>query len=239
MEIDGKRIRDILQSRIKLVGFDFDGTLALYPNANRPSSWALVDQGLGCSDEVTRLNNRFFNGEFGIVEWSEKTTEIYMRQGATRERIDEIFQKEVKMVKGADKVFGRLKELGIKTTIISGGLMEAYEVYSKTFGIRADYPRIAQRFRFDKSGKLVGGYFTDADFEGKTHALKKVCKEMGITLQECAFIGDERNDIDILSNVRLPIAVNTKIPEVRSVAKLVMDGPDLTPLLSYLDDKKT
>ena len=52
---------------IKLLGLDFDGTIAHYPY---PSAWEVIAHEIGCVDEDDALRKSFYDGEFDIRTWS-------------------------------------------------------------------------------------------------------------------------------------------------------------------------
>ena len=53
----------------------------------------------------------------------------------------------------------------------------------------------------------------------KGSALKKLSSELGYTMEECAAVGDSRNDIEMVRDSGLGIGVQNARPEVKAVAK--------------------
>lgn len=54
----------------------------------------------------------------------------------------------------------------------------------------------------------------------KLPALKALCAQRGIGLDEVAFVGDDLPDLSVMRVVGLPVAVGNAVPEVRRVARL-------------------
>ncbi|MFL5580166.1 MAG: KdsC family phosphatase [Gemmatimonadaceae bacterium] len=54
----------------------------------------------------------------------------------------------------------------------------------------------------------------------KLPALLRILEARGLTLEECAFVGDDFPDVAVLQRVGLPVAVGNAVPEVRAIAKL-------------------
>jgi len=52
---------------------------------------------------------------------------------------------------------------------------------------------------------------------GKLRLAKELCKRWHLTLAECAFIGDDIGDLEILSEVGLPIAVANATDSVKQI----------------------
>ena len=57
----------------------------------------------------------------------------------------------------------------------------------------------------------------------KTTALRHFAKKYKLSLKDIAYIGDDTNDIGIMNNVGLPIAVKDALPEVKKIARFVTD----------------
>lgn len=55
----------------------------------------------------------------------------------------------------------------------------------------------------------------------KTAALQDICDDMGITLDDCAFMGDDWIDLDVMRRVAYAIAPSNAVAEVLAVARWV------------------
>jgi 3-deoxy-D-manno-octulosonate 8-phosphate phosphatase (KDO 8-P phosphatase) len=55
----------------------------------------------------------------------------------------------------------------------------------------------------------------------KLATLNDVLRRRGLSLAECAYVGDDLADLPVLRNVALPIAVPNAVPEVRAAARIV------------------
>ncbi|MFM6965192.1 MAG: KdsC family phosphatase [Sphingomonadales bacterium] len=58
--------------------------------------------------------------------------------------------------------------------------------------------------------------------EPKLGVLKTWCEQLGIGLQEVAFIGDDRNDIEIMQAVGLAVCPASATPSVKSISDIVL-----------------
>jgi N-acylneuraminate cytidylyltransferase len=66
---------------------------------------------------------------------------------------------------------------------------------------------------------------------GKADGLAAMAREAGLPLAQCAFIGDNVNDLDVMRAAGLAIAVHVKHPDVARTADLVIESTDLRALL--------
>ncbi len=94
--------------------------------------------------------------------------------------------------------FQLLREKGIKTGIITSENMELNR----------------RRFEKLKVDFLVQGKRNG----GKLEAARQICNEMGITLKEVAYIGDDINDIELLSEVGFAACPADACADVKAVA---------------------
>jgi 3-deoxy-D-manno-octulosonate 8-phosphate phosphatase (KDO 8-P phosphatase) len=58
----------------------------------------------------------------------------------------------------------------------------------------------------------------------KLPALRRIVADLGCTLDECAFIGDDLPDLSVLRVVGLPVAVGNAVAEVRRTATLQLSA---------------
>jgi 3-deoxy-D-manno-octulosonate 8-phosphate phosphatase (KDO 8-P phosphatase) len=58
----------------------------------------------------------------------------------------------------------------------------------------------------------------------KLPALRRVLADLGCTLEECAFVGDDLPDLAVVRVVGLPAAVGNAVPEVRRTAVLQLNA---------------
>lgn len=57
--------------------------------------------------------------------------------------------------------------------------------------------------------------------KNKLSIAKKLCEDLGISLSEVAYIGDDINDINLLANVGLPAVPNSAPSYMRRYAKII------------------
>jgi 3-deoxy-D-manno-octulosonate 8-phosphate phosphatase (KDO 8-P phosphatase) len=92
---------------------------------------------------------------------------------------------------------------GLKTGIISGRTSSAVE-------------RRAQDLRID---------YVRQDADDKIKALDEIIKAAGVTLDECAYIGDDLGDIPVMLRVELAVAVADGSAEAKQAAHYVTELP--------------
>lgn len=217
--------------KIKLVGFDWDGTLTKMPVKH---SWMLIDLALGCARERDALAEKYKRNEIDYLEWCRLCVELYKKFGLNEKSLRELVERNVTLHKGALETLNELRSRGIKVCIISGGIRNMYDYASEKFGLSVDYANFAAKLEFDKkTGKLIGGEYKEDDYDGKLHVLKEYCKKAGAALEETLYVGDSRNDLPIFK-AAAGIAFSSHIEELKSCAKHVIKEDDLREILKYV-----
>jgi len=197
----------------KLVFFDMEGTI--FQKVVRdsigntaPSAWTLIAKKLGpkalAEEEATKAkwNSK---GYAGYVEWMEDTIEIHQRYGLTQ-RFYEGVMAGVDYHPGVEDVFKQLGERNIRTALISGGFKS--QANRAQIDLDIDHAFAACEYFWDENGKLVGWNLLPADYEGKVDFMKLIMKEHGLKSNECAFVGDGKNDVHFAKAVGTSIAFN-------------------------------
>lgn len=211
-----------------LVAFDLDGTLA----AGLEFVWSLLHRGFG-SDAVLRRRAKegFSSRLLSYGEWFDTDLELLQAAGATRQAMLDLFSASVRPMPGAREVLEELAAQGRKLAVISGSVDLLLEHLFP--GFRFDHVLI-NRLYFDSRGRLVGGKPTPYDMERKAAGLAHVAALEGLSVAQCAFLGDHENDLAALRLAGLGIAFNPCSPRVAAAARIVVDGPDLRQVLRYL-----
>lgn len=94
-----------------------------------------------------------------------------------------------------------LRDAGIKVVICTGRVSESVRLRAEELQVDA----LAQ----------------DAQAR-KLPAFLRICDDLGVAPDECAFIGDDFPDMGIFRVVALPVAVGNAVPEIRQAARVLL-----------------
>lgn len=95
--------------------------------------------------------------------------------------------------------FKLLKEKGIKTGIVTGEKV---------------------KLNHRRAEKLKTDYLIDGCSD-KLEAVKKLCEDNNILLENVAFVGDDINDLEVIKNVGFGCGVSNSVYEVKKMAKYI------------------
>jgi phosphoserine phosphatase len=184
----------------------------------------------GIENEISEITARAMRGE--IPYETSIRERVKMLEGID---IDEINKKmdTLPFNPGAVETATELKNQGYITVIITGGFdVIALRIKEKLNVDYAFYNTLEV-----KDGKLTGEVSGPLVTRDKLDVLKDLISDLGITLDECAAVGDGANDLELIKNVKLGIAYNAK-PIVKENADKLIDEKDLRKVLDIMADEE-
>ena len=210
---------------IKLVAFDMDGVLTTCK-----SSWYFVHKYFETdnSENIRLFNERKIDYPtfmyLDVMLWKMKDPYL------TREKLAQIY-KRMEITEGAYETVEKLKSMGKKIVIITGGLDILAEIVSKKLGIDT---YIANGLEVDRNGIITGRGIVRVDPYKKDVPLKNLMRELSLDNDEVASVGDGEVDIPMFHQSGISIAFNPLSSEVAKKAKYVVYSRDLRSILTYL-----
>ncbi len=225
--------------KTKLVFFDMEGVILKKrydKNRMMRSVWAVIANKLGekSREADKKCFDKWKNKKYAsYIEWAEDILKSYVKFGLTKDVFYKII-KESEYTNGVEEVFGLLREKGIKTVIISGGFKEHVDIIAKKLNVSHSASSCELRW---KNNKLDSWNILPFDEEGKAVVMGLFMKNYSLNKEECAFIGDGRNDVNAARAVGTSIAFNAE-QELKKASKFVIkqekDKEDLREVLKYL-----
>ncbi len=212
-------------SRFKLVAFDLDGVLTDFI-----SSWVWVHQHFGVDNETGYqlfMQKKIDDLEFmrmDIALWLTKNPEL------TEDEVRTLLG-EVPLIPGARETIAALKEHGITTAIISGGLdLLAGRVARE---LKIDHV-FANGLETREDGRLTGNGRSGVPLRRKDLILRKLQDDLGIRKEETVAVGDTIIDIPLFQEAGLAIAFNTQKEELFRRADRIVYRKDLREILTFI-----
>ena len=208
---------------IKLVAFDFDGTIL--QGKNYRHSWMAIWRFLNYDDSTRKLLQEKHAGNpkaYNFQDWCDECVKYFKQRQFKRENVTAIISAGgLNLATNFVEVVKVLNAFGIKMVIISGGI-DSFVEETIDDNLKEYFDEIfINKFFYNRDGFLesVKAYqSTEADGVGKIKTLEKYCVKNNIDLSEVAYVGDQVNDIDILQVVGRPIVypADRSHPHLRS-----------------------
>ncbi len=237
-------LEEKMNHKIKLIVFDMEGTIFKKVVKMRdaygktaPGFWHLIAEHLGekALAEENATKEKWNRGGYkGYVEWMEDTIRVHQKYHLDKKFFDKVMTL-AEYWPGVKETFKALQERGIRTALISGGFKAQADKAAKD--LRINHVFAACEYYWDKNGKLVWWNLLPCDYEGKIDFMNLIMKEHGFKPEECAFIGDGKNDIPFAKAVGLSISFNGA-KELQEVCTYSINQPeekeDFKEILRYL-----
>ncbi len=216
----------------KLVCFDVDGTLI----DNLEYSWQVFHDYFRVNNERReKAKEDYYSGKISYLDWANHDINMWLELDKTRnDFISAIEGANLKLMEGASETLAELKKRGIKLAIISGSISIIIEHFIPNYKELFDDIYLSW-IDFDNQGKIKRIKATAYDMEHKATALKKIAEKENFSLDECVFVGDHHNDVEISKVAGLSIAFNCKDERLRKTADIIIKKKDLREILQFID----
>jgi phosphoserine phosphatase len=210
---------------LRLVVFDLDGTLV-----DCESSWVHVHEHFGLDNDASL--ELYMNGEIDDEEFMRRDIALWKgrKPDITVKDVEEILN-EIKVYPGARKLFSLLRNAGIQTAIVSGGLMPLARRVA--FDLQINHV-LANGLAIEKGGRLIGHGLLEVELNRKDLPMERLMKRLGFDRERVAAVGNSFIDAPMLELAGLGIAFNPLDEGVVEAADVVVEGTDLIALAPYL-----
>ena len=211
--------------KFKFIAFDLDGVLV----AER-SSWEWVHKHFGVNNE--EAYNLFMNGKIDDMEFMRRDVEKWRSKDAelSIQTIAEIL-KGARLTRGSVETVRILRERGMKTGIVSGGI----DLIANDIGEKCGVDHvIANGVEADEDGILTGEGICRVPLLNKAKPLIQMLEMAGVEPGECAVIGNSIIDVPMFEVGAFSIAFNPIDEETILRGDVVIHSDDLRDILPYL-----
>lgn len=197
----------------KIIFFDMDGTI--FNNGLKdshgntaPSTWTIIAKHLGekalLEEEETKV--KWSNKQYkGYLDWMNDTIRIHKKYGLKKDYFYKVIN-SIPYFKGVEETIKILKKHEIILCLITGSFKEMGDRIIKDLGFR--HVIAACEYFWDEKGLLNGWNLLPCDYDGKLIFMEQIMLEHGLGKNQCAFIGDGRNDIPLAESVGTSICFN-------------------------------
>lgn len=209
-------VDDIYRHARRLVVFDMDSTLI------QGEAIDALARAAGVGDQVAQITEDGMQGKIDFKEGLVRR--VALLKGMDASVLPAVAQ-DLVLTEGAERVTRKLKQLGYKIGIISGG----FEFFGKHLQKKLALDYVFTNRLEIKDGKITGKLEGEIiDGSKKAEILRTIAKVENISLRQTVAVGDGANDLPMISIAGLGVAFNAK-PVVqknaqRSISSVGLDG---------------
>ncbi|MGP8158411.1 MAG: HAD-IB family phosphatase [Thermoplasmata archaeon] len=210
---------------LRLVALDMDGTLV-----DVASSWRVIhDHFDDHNDEGLR---RFLANEIDDEEFIRMDIRVWWRHAPelTVDDLERILA-PVPLMPGAAELIRGIHALGARTAIVSGGLDLLARRIGRELGIEVV---LANGVRVNAEGRLTGEGIVRVPIHGKEGVLAQLQRQLGVTPEETASVGNSEIDVGLFRRSRVGVAFRPEDDTVRNAATAVVTERNLARVLDAL-----
>jgi phosphoserine phosphatase len=209
-------VDDIYRHARRLVVFDMDSTLIQGEAIDELADVA------GIGDRVAQITEA---GMQGKIDFKESLTQRVALLNGLEENVLSFVAQNLVLTEGVEHVVQKLKQLGYKIGIISGGFEYFGKYLQKKLGLDYVFTNCLEIADGKLTGKIKGDII---DGQKKAEILRTIAQVENISLRQTIAVGDGANDLPMISIAGLGVAFNAKsiVKEnaQRSISSVGLDG---------------
>lgn len=209
---------------LRLAIFDLDGTLK---QARDP--YVYLHQRLGTWEASLAYFPQALAGALDYQEWLRLDAALW--KGVAQATMDRLLR-ENPYLPGARETVQALKRAGVWVAVVSTGLHLQAEQVQADLGVDHIF---GNEILFHE-GRATGDAYCRVREGGKGQIVDRLQAELSVTPADCMAVGDGTSDLDMFTRVQVGVAVAPVSDRVRAAATLVLEEPDLRPLLRRVDE---
>ena len=179
---------------MRLVAFDFDGTLSDSEMTVR------LGERTGVADRMAEITERAMNDELSYAQSLRERASLL--EGLPESEADTAFD-QVRLRPGAADVIRRLCDAGHHVAILTGGFERGVNAALEAEGIEVD-TIVANRLPVE-DGRLTGGVEGPLVTGTKDDALESLAADIDVPASRTIAIGDGANDLPMLEAAELSV----------------------------------
>lgn len=214
--------RGPLAARLRLAIFDLDGTLK-----QERDPYVYLHSRLGTLQACYAFLEDGLQGRISYAEWLRLDADLW--KGAPLARIQQIFREDP-YLPGARETVAALKQAGVKLALVSSGVTFHSDLVRDELGF--DWAIANEVMVAD--GVISGESRVWTTEGGKGAIVEQLLAMFSAAPEQAMAVGDADSDADMFARVGLGVAVNPASQKVRDAATVVLETPDLTPLIPLL-----
>lgn len=212
----------------RLLALDMDSTLVNIETLDEVAAYA------GKGKQVAAITESAMRGEVDYKESLRRR--VAMLAGVDATLLARVHDEKLALNDGAQHLVSECRREGMKILLATGGFTFFTERIKDKLNI--DYTRSNELEIIDGrlTGKVTGPHGGEiVDAEGKAHAVREACADIGCATAKAIVIGDGANDVKMMRLAGISVAYRAK-PVVREQATYALNHSTLDGVLNWFTE---
>ena len=180
----------------------------------------------GLKPQVAAITASAMRGEIEFPESLRRR--VSLLEGLDQSALQRVYDERLRLSPGAEIMLARLKSLGIRTLLVSGGFTFFTERLKSSVGLDYTLSNTLEIVNGKLTGKVLGDI---VDAQAKAAKLRQVRDQLGLAKSQVIAMGDGANDLAMMAEAGVSIAYHAK-PVVREKATYSFNFCGLDGLLN-------
>lgn len=205
---------------LRLLALDMDSTLVTIETIDE------LGDVFGLKARIAQVTEAAMRGEIDYPESLRRR--VSLLAGLEEDALEHVLEERMRLSPGAQDLFARCREQGIRTLLVSGGFTFFTLWLQQRLGIDYTLSNVLEI----NNGRLTGRVLGDiVDGTAKAAMFVRVMGELGASPAQTLAVGDGANDVPMLQQAGVSVAYRAK-PVVREHATHALDYAPLDGVLN-------
>jgi len=210
-------------SEVKLLVSDMDSTLITIETIDE------IAKAAGMSNEVAEITEQAMQGKLDFTESLKKRVSIL--SGVNTSSFETVYDNHLQLSPGVPELIKFLKSLGIKSAVISGGLVYFAERLKNQLDLDTFQANNVEIDNNCLTGKVLGKII---DAKEKANYIYELCDLYQLKREQVIAIGDGANDLEMMKIAGISVAYRAK-PVLQKTCAIVLNYSGLDSVVDFFD----
>ncbi|AXT47496.1 phosphoserine phosphatase SerB [Chromobacterium rhizoryzae] len=180
----------------------------------------------GLKPQVAAITERSMRGELDFA--ASLTERVTLLRGLQESALEQVYRERVKLMPGAEALLAACKRHGVKFMLVSGGFTFFTDRLKTELGLDFAYANQLEIENGALTGRVRGPI---VDAAAKKRLLIQQREALGLKPEQVLAMGDGANDLQMLAEAGVGVAVHAK-PVVRAQADIAVNHGGLDRILN-------
>ena len=210
-------------SEVRLLVSDMDSTLITIETIDE------IAKAVGMSNEIAEITEQAVQGDLDFTESFKKRVSIL--SGVNTSSFKTVYDNHLQLSPGVPELIMFFKSLGIKSAVVSGGLVYFAERLKNQLGLDTFQANNVEIDNNYLTGRVLGKVI---DAKEKANYIYELCELYQLQREQVIAIGDGANDLEMMKIAGISVAYRAK-PVLQKSCDIIINYSGLDSVVDFFD----